>query len=129
MEVNQTLPDSFLSERKVDGNRDERYINRFTIADLFPNENPTNVLRRELQTLTVEEYMQTLKDSRFPNRSEMRQFGKIYTGKGDVYIKIRVELLTESGSHTTFVMPFHYAEKPFTPDMFLYRKQQRGNCS
>ena len=129
MEVNQTLPDSFLSERKVDENRDERYTNRFTIADLFPNENPTNVLRRELQTLTVEEYMQTLKDSRFPNRSEMRQFGKIYIGKGDVYIKIRVELLTESGSHTTFVMSFHYAEKPFTPDMFPYRKQQRGNCS
>ena len=129
MEVNQTLPGSFLSERKVDENRDERYTNRFTIADLFPNENPTNVLRRELQTLTVEEYMQTLKDSRFPNRSEMRQFGKIYTGKGDVYIKIRVELLTESGSHTTFVMSFHYAEKPFTPDMFPYRKQQRGNCS
>ena len=129
MEVNQSLPDSFLSERKVDENRDERYTNRFTIADLFPNENPTNVLRRELQTLTVEEYMQTLKDSRFPNRSEMRQFGKIYAGKGDVYIKIRVELLTESGSHTTFVMSFHYAEKPFTPDMFPYRKQQRGNCS
>lgn len=129
MEVNQALPGSFLSERKVDENRDERYTNRFTIADLFPNENPTNVLRRELQTLTVEEYMQTLKDSRFPNRSEMRQFGKIYTGKGDVYIKIRVELLTESGSHTTFVMSFHYAEKPFTPDMFPYRKQQRGNCS
>ena len=127
LENNATV--KFQMIRKVDENRDERCTNRFTIADLFPNENPTNVLRRELQTLTVEEYMQTLKDSRFPNRSEMRQFGKIYTGKGDVYIKIRVELLTESGSHTTFVMSFHYAEKPFTPDMFPYRKQQRGNCS
>ena len=127
LENNATV--KFQMIRKVDENRDERYTNRFTIADLFPNENPTNVLRRELQTLTVEEYMQTLKDSRFPNRSEMRQFGKIYTGKGDVYIKIRVELLAESGSHITFVMSFHYAEKPFTPDMFPYRKQQRGNCS
>jgi hypothetical protein len=53
----------------------------------------------------------------------MREFGKVYDGKGDVYIKIRVELLAAYGDHTTFVMSFHYAEIPFTPDMFPYRKQ------
>lgn len=119
----------FQRRRRVDENRDKRYTNWFTVADLFPNENPTDALRRELQTLTVEDYMQTLRDLQFPNRSEMRQFGKAYTGKGDVYIKIRVDLLTECGGHTTFVMSFHYAEKPFTPDMFPYSKQQRGSFS
>ena len=52
----------------------------------------------------------------------MREFGKIYAGKGDVYIKIRVELLSGFGNHTTFVMSFHYAEIPFTSAMFPYRK-------
>lgn len=114
---------TFQAERLVDQNRDLRYTNQFTVADLFPDENPVNALKREIQKLTVEEYMQTVKDLRFPKRSEMREFGKVYDGKGDVYIKIRVELLSEFGNHTTFVMSFHYAETPFTPDMFPYRKQ------
>ena len=114
---------TFQAERLVDQNRDLRYTNQFTVADLFPDENPVKALKREIQKLTVEEYMQTVKDLRFPKRSEMREFGKVYDGKGDVYIKIRVELLSEFGNHTTFVMSFHYAETPFTPDMFPYRKQ------
>ena len=114
---------TFQIERQVDQNRDQRHTNKFTVADLFPDENPVSALKRELQTLTVEEYMQTVKDLRFPKRSEMREFGKVYNGKGDVYIKIRVELLSAYGDHTTFVMSFHYAELPFTPDMFPYRKQ------
>ena len=44
-------------------------------------------------TLTEEDYMRTVKDLRFPNRSEMREFGKVYNSNEDVYIKLRVELL------------------------------------
>ena len=113
----------FQVERRVDRERNMKYTNRFTVADLFPNENPVSALKRELKTLTIEEYMQTVKDLRFPNKSEMREFGKAYSGKGDVYIKIRVELLSEYGNHTTFVMSFHYAEIPFTPEMFPYKKK------
>ena len=114
---------SFQAERQVDQDRDVRFTNRFTVTDLFPNENPVDALKRELQTLTGEEYMQTVKDLRFPKRSEMREFGKVYNGKGDVYAKIRVELLSEYGNHTIFVMSFHYAEIPFTPEMFPYKKK------
>lgn len=77
---------------------------------------------RELLLLSVEDYMQTVQDLRFPKRSEMREFGKVYNGKDDVYIKIRVELLGMYGNTTTFVMSFHFAEKAFTPEMFPYRK-------
>ena len=115
----------FQAERQVDHHRDIMYTNKFTVADLFPDENPVNALKRELQTLTVNEYMQTVKDLRFPKRSEMREFGKKYNGNNDVYIKIRVELLSEYGNHTTFVMSFHYAEIPFTPEMFPYRTIER----
>lgn len=114
---------TFQMERRVDQNRDVRYTNKFTIADLFPDEDPVVALKRELQKLTIEEYIQTVKDLRFPKRSEMREFGKVYNGNDDVYIKIRVELLSQYGNHTTFVMSFHYAEIPFTPEMFPYRKR------
>lgn len=52
----------------------------------------------------------------------MREFGKVYNGKDDVYIKIRVELLGMHGNTTTFVMSFHFAERAFIPEMFPYRK-------
>ena len=113
---------TFIAKRAVDKNRDPRHTNQFTVADLFPDEDPVPALKRELKKLTVEEYFRTVKDLRFPKRSEMREFGKVYDGKGDVYIKIRVELLSEYGNHTTFVMSFHYATIPFTPEMFPYRK-------
>ncbi len=118
---------SFQVERLVDQNRDVRYTNQLTVADLFPNENPVDTLKRELQTLTTEEYMQTVKDLRFPKKSEMRALGKVYQGKGDVYIKIRVELLSEYGNHTTFIMSFQYAEIPFTPEMFPYKMKGGAN--
>ena len=113
---------NFQVKRLVDENRDEKYTNQYTVNTLFPDENPVDALKRELLTLSVEEYMQTVKDLRFPNRSEMREFGKVYNGSDDVYIKIRVELLGAYGNTTTFVMSFHFAERAFTPEMFPYKK-------
>lgn len=107
--------------RNVDNNRNEQYTNKFTISDLFPNENPVDALKKELRKLTVEDYIKTVNDTRFKKKSEMREFGKVYSSK-DVYIKIRVELLTDYGNHMVFIMSFHYADTPFTSDMFPYRK-------
>ena len=108
----------------MDDGRDEKYTNLYTVNTLFPDENPVDALKRELLTLSVEDYMQTVKDLRFPKRSEMREFGKVYNGKDDVYIKIRVELLGMYGHATTFVLSFHFAERAFTPEMFPYKKNQ-----
>ena len=113
---------TFQEVRQVDQKR------AYTIAKLFPNENPADALRRELKTLTVKEYMRTVKDLRFPKRSEMREFGKVYNGTKDVYIKIRVELLAAYGRHTTFIMSFHFAAQAFTPEMFPYG-DHTGNIS
>ncbi len=112
----------FQAKRYIDENRNEKYTNQYTVAKLFPNENPKDALKRELLKLSVEDYMRTIKDIRFPKRSEMREFGKVYNGSDDVYIKIRVELLGMYGNNTTFVMSFHFAERPFTKDKFPYRK-------
>lgn len=113
---------AFQEKRKVDENRDERFTNTYTMGKLFPNENPVDALRRELKTLTVKEYLRTVKDTRFPHLDDMREFGKIYPENSEVYIKIRVNLLNTSGfiGHTTFVMSFHYAEKPFSEETFPY---------
>lgn len=117
---------SIQMERKIDNEREIQYTNRYTIADLFPNENPYDAIKRELKSLTIEEYIRTVKDIRFPKRSEMREFGKKYNGRDDVYIKIRVELLLSKGltTHTAFVMSFHYAMYPFEEAMFPYRNQE-----
>lgn len=113
----------FQERRLIDEKRNKKYTNQYTVNKLFPDENPVDALKRELLTLSVEDYMQTVKDIRFPNRSEMREFGKIYNGTDDVYIKIRVELLGLYGNTTTFVMSFHFAEKAFTSEMFPYKKK------
>lgn len=114
----------FQAKRVVDEKRDEKYTNQYTVNKLFPDENPVDALKRELLTLSVEDYMRTVKDTRFPKRSEMREFGKVYNGTEDVYIKIRVELLGLYGNTTTFVMSFHFAERAFSPEMFPYKKKQ-----
>lgn len=111
----------FQAKRLVDEKRDEKYTNQYTVNKLFPDENPVDALKRELLTLSVKDYMKTVKDTRFPKRSEMREFGKVYNGIEDVYIKIRVELLGLYGNTTTFVMSFHFAEKAFTTEMFPYK--------
>lgn len=120
--INNGATISFQIHRLVDDNRDEKYTNQYTVNTLFPNEDPTEAVKRELLTLSVENYMKTVKDIRFPNRSEMREFGKTYNGEDDVYIKIRIELLGDNGKGMTFVMSFHFAEIAFTPEMFPYKK-------
>ena len=63
---------NFQVKRLVDEQRDEKYTNQYTVNTLFPDENPVDALRRELLTLSVEDYMKTVRDIRFPKRSEMR---------------------------------------------------------
>lgn len=41
----------FQEIRSIDKNRNIRYTNKYTISELFPNENPINVLERELISL------------------------------------------------------------------------------
>ncbi len=114
---------NFQRNRIVDQNRNYRYTNRYTIGRLFPNEDEIEVLKRELSSLTVEEYIETVKDMRFPKRSEMRVFGKQYL-EDDVYIKIRVELVSTAHAHGDsyiLVMSFHYSERKFKVSDFPYK--------
>lgn len=121
--INSGAKINFQAKRLVDQGREEKYTNQYTVSKLFPDENPVDALKRELLTLTVEDYIKTVKDVRFPKKSEMREFGKVYNGDEDVYIKIRVEVLGMFGDATTFVMSFHFAEKAFTSSTFPYKKK------
>ena len=114
---------NFQAHRRVDDQRNEKYTNQYTVSKLFPDVNPVDALKKELKTLTVVNYMKTVADLKFPNRSEMREFGKVYNGKDDIYIKIRVELFGMYGNSTTFVMSFHFAERTFLSEMFPYRNK------
>ena len=80
-------------------------------------------VKRELSLLTVEDYIETVKDTRFPNKSEMFVFGKQYSGDY-VYIKIRVELISitqAGGGSFILVMSFHYSEWDFKDSNFPYK--------
>lgn len=114
---------NFQKDRNVDQGRDKKYTNRYTMGQLFPNEDEVEVLKRELLVLTFEDYIETVKDTRFPRRSEMRVFGKQYSGD-DLYIKIRVELVSSlaSGESLILVMSFHYSEWDFKESDFPYKK-------
>lgn len=103
--------------RKVDIDRAPQFTNRYTIAELFPDEDPVNALKRELRALTVKNYIRTVSDINMPNRSEMREFGKVYPGPKEIYIKLRVEL---QGKNYVFVMSFHHTTIPFTKTVFPY---------
>ena len=105
----------FQKERQTDTQRDERFTNRYTVGDLFPDEDPVDALKRELLPLRAENYIETVKDTRFPRKSEMRVFGKRYGA--DVYIKFRVDMIN---GNIVFVMSLHYAVYPFSESDFPY---------
>ncbi len=99
----------FQKDRYVDGNRPKNYTNVYTIAELFPDASLIDVFRRELSSLRVQEYIETVKDIKYPKRSEFWVFGKKYDGK-NVYIKFRVEIVQRTH---IFIMSFHFSEIPF----------------
>lgn len=104
-------------DRWVDANRSPEYTNRYTIADLFPGEDPVVAVKRELRSLTVENYVETVKDTNFPERSDWRVFGKTYFNTKEVYIKLRVEVQVRN---FVFVMSFHYTTIPFADLVFPF---------
>ena len=122
--INHGASINFQQKRIVDIDRDIKYTNEYAIGLLFPDESPVTALKRELKTLTVQEYIETVKDLKFPHRDDMRVFGKTYRGNDDIYIKIRITMFDPviGGNHTVFVMSFHYADKPFDKTAFPYRK-------
>lgn len=65
-------------------NCQRRYTNQYAMNTLFPDENPVTALKRELLTLSMEDYMRTVGELRFPKRSDMREFGKAYNSKDEV---------------------------------------------
>jgi len=115
---------NFQKDRNVDLERSRKYTNRYTMGHLFPYEDEVQALKRELACLSIEEYIETVKDTRFPNRSEMRVFGKQYFGE-DIYIKVRVELVSiihANGDSFIMVMSFHYSEWNFKENDFPHKK-------
>lgn len=114
----------FQKDRRVDETRNKKYTNRYTILYLFSEEDEVAAIKKELSCLSVKEYIETVKDKRFPNLSEMRVFSKKYAGEY-VYIKIRVELLSNEGSNCIFVMSFHFAENAYSEKDFPYGKGVR----
>jgi quinol monooxygenase YgiN len=108
----------FQEERYVDLYREKEYTNVYTVAELFPDESPKEAIKRELTNLKVHEYIETVKDRRYPKRSELWVFGRKY-GEKDVYIKFRVEIIQRNH---IFVLSFHFSTIPFSEIHFPFAK-------
>ena len=113
----------FIKDRNSDKSRNKRYANRYTINSLFPDEDSVEALKRELLSLTVENYMHTLKDLTYSDRSDLWVFAKKYNDY--VYIKIRVELVSRlaNGNNYVFVLSFHYSDQLIEDSDFPYLKR------
>ena len=108
--------------RQVDSERPLENTNKYTLAQLFPDESPKEAVRRELRTLKANEYMETVKDLRHPKLSGFWVFGRQYNDR-DVYIKIRVEIVQRN---SIFVMSFHFSTRKFVDNDFPYAKGEEG---
>ena len=106
----------FQEDRLVDVGRRKEHTNRYTIAKLFPNEDPVEVIKKEFTSISVKEYIETVKDLSYPKRSDFRVFGRKYDAD-EVYIKFRVEVVP--GTHL-FVMSFHFSAIKFERIEFPY---------
>ena len=114
----------YQEKRRIDTRRQEKYSNEYTLEDLFPGQEAITILKEELLKLNNEEYIETVKDTRKQSRSEMRVFGRVYF-KGEVYIKIRVELCNVKqcyGADLVFVMSYHYSTENFEESTFPYKR-------
>lgn len=109
-------------DRRSEESKKIEFTNRYTINELFPNENPVETMKRELTKLSVKNYIETVKDLDFPELSELRVFGTKYSA--DVFIKFRVVLANKlaAGNNTIFVLSFHFAEYPFDDKSFPYKE-------
>jgi hypothetical protein len=113
---NESARIQFQEDRLVDVGRKKEHTNRYTITKLFPNEDPVEVIKTEFRSISVQEYIETVKDLRYSKRSDMRVFGRKY-GSDEVYIKFRVEILPDTH---LFVMSFHFSAIQFGHIEFPY---------
>ncbi len=110
-------------DRVSENKKPEMYRNKYTIAALFPDEDPAVVLKQELRSLALDEYLGTVPDDKYSDR-ELWEFGKVYAADQEVYIKFRVELISaiNTGKDMIRVISFHFAEKPFSEEYFPYKQ-------
>lgn len=71
----------FQVKRVVDEKRDEKYTNQYTVNRLFPDENPVDALKRELLTLSVEDYMRTVRIQDFRKEARCVSLERSITGQ------------------------------------------------
>lgn len=107
----------FQRTRRVDEGKNLMYTNTYTFDKLFPNESEDEVFKRELSKLEIENYIESVIDKRFKDRTPFRVFVKPYDD-AKVYIKIRVQII----ENQVFVMSFHFAEYNVTNESFPFKE-------
>lgn len=113
-----------LDKKKSDQFKPYEYTNKFTLSNLFPNENPVDAMKRELRLLSLCDYLHTAVDVVNPKSPNYYVFAK----KFDKFVYIKVKIVVFNGSipgqqDTILVMSFHYAEHLINENSFRYLKR------
>ncbi|MBN2504836.1 MAG: hypothetical protein JXB20_05785 [Bacilli bacterium] len=119
---NNSVDINIIYDRLSEEQKDIRHTNRYTLNDLFPDDDHVSVLKQELGKLSLSDYMESVVDDRLPNKS-LDVFGKSYKNQ-DVYIKFRVELFEMQRTHgkdLIVIVSFHYSDRVFNKSDFPYK--------
>ncbi|MBN2697133.1 MAG: hypothetical protein JXR38_06280 [Bacilli bacterium] len=119
---NNSVDINIIYDRLSEEQKDIRHTNRYTLNDLFPDDDHVSVLKQELGKLSLSDYMESVVDDRLPNKC-LDVFGKSYNNK-DVYIKFRVELFEMQrtyGKDLIVIVSFHYSDRVFNKSDFPYK--------
>lgn len=103
--------------------KDMEYRTDYTIATLFPDEQPKAALRRELGKLEIHEYIENRRDSNPKFIEPLWLFGRTYNEK-EVYIKLsmREEGCSKPKKYSVKNLSFHFAEFPL--ETFKYQIEE-----
>ena len=115
----------FQHDRDLDQAKDDEHLNQNAVSSLFPDEDVTEALKRELNQLAIADYVETVKDKRLPNKSETRVFIKKIADQY-LHMNVRMELdrSQEDGRHDIFVMSVHRAEEEAPVADFPFKKTE-----
>lgn len=107
---NEALELFIQNEEEQDQEVDAEDLDQNALSVLFPNQDAAVVLTQGMRELAIGDYLETVKDKRFPNKSERRVFVKTIA---DQLLSVSVRLESDLAQVYVEVSGFEESEADF----------------
>ncbi len=97
---------------------DDEYTNESTMLEL---DYDTEDVVKELKSLTIEDYSESIVDNVIDDFKLFFVFGKQINGR-DIYIKVRIKQRRRTSEDFVFCVSFHFARHPIT--VYPYKRKE-----